>query len=106
MEIKNKLLGMIGLARKAGEITVGSDLVCLDMKSGKAKLIILANDASDNTKKKIISKSNFYKVRCLQPDLSGDEISKAVGKGNTVAAIAVRDKSFSSAIENMTVSKL
>ena len=45
----NKLLNMLGLAKRAGKISTGSFICEKMIKSGDARLVILANDASDNT---------------------------------------------------------
>ena len=48
-----KLLSLIGLARKAGKLTVGTEAVCDSIRGGKVKLVIASAEASDNTKKRI-----------------------------------------------------
>lgn len=45
-----KLLSLIGLARKAGKLTVGTEAVCDAIRGGKVKLVIASAEASDNTK--------------------------------------------------------
>ena len=48
-----RLLNMIGLARRAGKVSTGA-FVCEKMiKSRRARLVILACDASENTKKAV-----------------------------------------------------
>ena len=49
--IKDKVLSLLGLAKKAGRLKSGEYCVENEVKSGKAKLVIVAMDASDNTKK-------------------------------------------------------
>ena len=49
----NKVLSLIGLATKAGKTASGEFLTEREVKSGKAALVIVAGDASENTKKKI-----------------------------------------------------
>ena len=48
-----KIFGMLGLARRAGKLIYGSDAAVNAVRSGKAKAVILAADASDRTKKLI-----------------------------------------------------
>ena len=48
----NKVLSLIGLATKAGKTASGEFLTEREVKSGKAALVIVAGDASENTKKK------------------------------------------------------
>ncbi len=49
----NKTLNMIGLCQKAGQIQSGEFSVETAIKAGHAHLVIIAENASDNTKKKI-----------------------------------------------------
>ena len=50
-------LNNLGLCNRAGTLISGTDMVCDYMESGKVFYIFLANDASDNTKKKILNKA-------------------------------------------------
>ena len=49
----DSILRMIGLARRAGKIAFGANLVVSAIRSlRKPSLVLMASDASDNTKKK------------------------------------------------------
>lgn len=88
----NKIYSMLGLCMKAGKIVAGMD-VCLDnIKNQKAFLIILAEDASDNTKGKIQSVASEYNVECACYG-NIEKLSNAVGKFNK-AVFAVLDDGF------------
>jgi ribosomal protein L7Ae-like RNA K-turn-binding protein len=50
----NKIYLLIGLSTKAGRLTGGEDAVEKSIKSLKAQLVIVAEDASDNTRKKFM----------------------------------------------------
>ena len=53
---------MLGLCMRAGKLAYGTDM-CLDkIKYNKAKLVIVAEDASDNTKEKFESICKEKKV--------------------------------------------
>ena len=58
----NKVLSLIGLATKAGKTASGEFLTEREVKSGKAALVIVAGDASENTKKKFRNMCDYYKV--------------------------------------------
>lgn len=58
----DKILNLIGLAMKAGQVVSGEFSVEKCIKSGKAKMVIMAEDASDNTMKKFKDKCNYYNV--------------------------------------------
>jgi len=92
----NKALGMLGLAQKAGRLVFGEDGIRKAIKSGKAALVIIAEDASDNTKKRFTDSCAFYKSELILWGTK-DELGKATGK-NERAAVAVCDENFARAI--------
>ena len=61
---QNKTLSMLSIAAKAGKVASGGFLVEKSLQEYKAKVVLIAEDASDNTKKKFIQKCDFYKVPC------------------------------------------
>ena len=46
---QDRILSMIGLATRAGAVTSGEFSVDKAIKAGKARLVIIADDASDRT---------------------------------------------------------
>lgn len=50
MTQNSKVLSMLGLAAKAGKVASGEFSTEKEVKSGNACLVIVAEDASDNTK--------------------------------------------------------
>lgn len=96
MEIneKKRLSGMLGFATRAGKITVGTDLVCRAMPSGKVKLVVISGEASDSTKKKLTVKSEFYGIKFLVADIGTEELGRTVGKSSATAAVAVTEEMF------------
>ena len=59
----NRVLSLIGLATKAGKTVSGEFSTEKSVKTGKGLLVIVAEDASENTKKKF---RNIYKtIRAL-----------------------------------------
>ena len=59
---KDKVLSLIGLATKAGQTASGEFMTEREVKTGRAALVIVAGDSSDNTKKKFRDMCEFYKV--------------------------------------------
>ncbi len=103
---KKKFLGMLGLAAKARRLTVGTSLVCTAISKKIPVIVLISSEASENTRKKIKNKCSFYEIRCIETDISGDDISYAIGKTNSVSAVAVNDANFASAIEKLITAKL
>ncbi len=95
----NKIYSMIGLCMKAGRLAYGSDMCEEKIKSGMAKLLIVAEDASDNTKNKF---ENLCNSNCIDFVFFGiiEEISHSIGKNNK-AIIAVLDEGFAIKIKEM-----
>ena len=58
----NRVLSLIGLATKAGKTVSGEFSTEKSVKTGKGLLVIVAEDASENTKKKFRNICSFYEV--------------------------------------------
>ena len=69
------------------------DEVLEAVRKGKAKLVLLASDASDNTKKQLQDKASFYKVPVETLPYGMLELGHAIGKDHTVA-IAILEEGF------------
>lgn len=96
---KKKVLSLIGLATRAGKIQSGEFATEKAVKEGKANLVIVASDASDNTLKKFRNSCTYYKVPFYI--YSGkEELGHGMGKENR-ASLAVCDKGFGDAIEKL-----
>ncbi|MDD4601865.1 putative ribosomal protein YlxQ [bioreactor metagenome] len=91
-----KFLSMLGLAMKARKVVSGEVAVETAVKAGKAKLVIIAEDASENTKKNYRDMAHYYKVPVYEGVPKAD-LGLAIGKASR-AAIAVLDDGFSKLI--------
>ncbi len=92
----NDIYSLLGLVSRARKLTSGETLIH-DIRSRKVHFVIIANDASDNTKKKIIDKCLFYKIDYVIYG-SIDDLSISVGKYNRVA-VGILDKGFAASIK-------
>ncbi|MCA0988081.1 YlxQ family RNA-binding protein [Guptibacillus algicola] len=83
---------LLGLAQRAGKLVSGEELVVKEIRRKHARLVLLADDASDNTKKKITDKATTYGIPvCI---VAGRyELGHAIGKAQRVT-IAVTDEGF------------
>ena len=91
-------LGVIGLAYRARGIATGTNQVLEAIRARKAKLVIIASDVSENTRKNLTDKASFYSARTEIADITAEELGRAVGRSNT-AAIAFTDVNFVKAYE-------
>ncbi len=78
--IDQKIIGLIGMARKSGQITAGTNAVIEKMrKSNSLALIILAEDISASIGSKIealIQKNKIYGVRLYTKQAMGQLLGK------------------------------
>lgn len=88
----NQWMSLLGLANRARKITSGEELTVKEIRSGKAKLVILSADASANTMKKVTDKCHSYHVpyKVVENRFS---LGKAIGKEARVV-VAVMDDGF------------
>lgn len=95
----NKLHSMLGLGKKAGYIVLGETGCVQSIKKEKSKLIILSQDASENTKDKIISLCEKHKIP-YEIISEKQELGYAVGK-NLSSILSVTDTKFAEVIANI-----
>lgn len=94
--MNKKVLSLVGLATKAGKVVSGEFATEKSVKSGKALLVLVADDASENTKKKFRNMCEFYEVPIyFLADKEG--IGKSMGK-EIRASLAIEDENFATAI--------
>ena len=91
-----KVLSLFGLAARAGRIASGEFQTETAVKSGEACLVVVAEDASENTKKLFRDKCSFYKVPVLQLGTK-EELGHAIGKEYR-ASLAILDTGFAEAV--------
>lgn len=85
MNNKQKQLNLLGLSLRAGMLESGSQSVMVAIRNQSAKLVVIADDASTNTKKQFLDKCEYYQIPAYIL-FSSVEISAAIGKERTVCA--------------------
>ncbi len=97
--MSQQLLQLLGLAARARKVISGEELVVKEVRSGKAKLVLLASDASANTRKKLTDKCSYYNVEL---HVFGDryDLGHATGKEARVA-IAILDNGFAKKMSSL-----
>lgn len=94
--VNNRILGLLGLATRAGKIVFGSEAVIETIHKNKAKLVILATNTSNKTKENIKYICEKKQVPIIEFETI-ENISSAIGKENK-AVICVKDKNFADEI--------
>ncbi len=104
--INSKLLSLFGFAMRAGKLETGADRICDEIRrhgmpcdDGSIKgysthgIVIIASDASDNTKKRITNACKYYRVEFYNSSLKQSDIAERIGKASA-AACATFDRGF------------
>ncbi|MCD5413607.1 MAG: ribosomal L7Ae/L30e/S12e/Gadd45 family protein [Clostridiales bacterium] len=90
--MKDKIFSLLGFAMKSGNVVTGESTCLIHVKKNSVYLVIVAKDASANTKKLFKNKTMFrnipYRVYGTKSTL-GDNIGKS-----DRATIAIKDIGF------------
>lgn len=85
----DKTLSTLGLAYRAKKLVLGEEVL---NQIGDIKLIIIANDISENSRERFLKKCNFYNIEYIDR-FTSSEISNALGKNN-VKVVGITDEGF------------
>lgn len=91
----SKILGMLGLATRARKIVTG-ETIFVALKKQQAKLVLISNEASENTKKKLMDKCQYYNIAFEFFD--ENSLNLAIGEFNK-KAVAITDEGMSKKIK-------
>ncbi len=92
----DRILSLLGLAVRSRNLVSGEFSTEKAVKAGKAELVIVSGDASDNTKKLFTDKCRFYHIP-FYLYASKEELGKAIGK-DVRSSVAVMDKGLAETI--------
>jgi predicted RNA-binding protein YlxR (DUF448 family) len=91
--MRERILGYLGLANRAGKIVSGSSMVCDAMRSkAKPGLVLVAADISESIGEKIVSLAAVHGIGCERV-LTKEEFGAILGKAPR-SAVAVRQGGF------------
>lgn len=94
---QNKTLSLIGLATKAGRVVSGEFSTEKAVKTGQAAVVVVSEEASDNTKKKFQNMCTYYKVPIYFYGTK-NELGSSMGK-EFRASLAITDGGLGKALE-------
>lgn len=95
-QVKSKVYSMLGLATRSRNLVSGEFSTEKAIKEGKACVVIVAEDASNNTKKQFHNSCDFYHVPCFDFGTK-EELGHAMGKEER-ASLAVTNEGFAKSI--------
>lgn len=93
---EDKIKGLLGIAKKSGNLVSGELAVKQAVQQQEAYLVVVAKDASDNTKKLFNDKCTFYEIPIITA-FDKDSLGRAIGCDQRSSA-AVTDKGIAEAI--------
>ncbi len=94
--MNNRVLSMLGLAQRARKLVSGEFTVDKAIKEKTARLVVIAEDASANTRKGFTDSCKYYHVPCMVYG-SKEELGHCIGKEQR-AVIAILDDGMADSV--------
>lgn len=93
-----RILSLLGLARRAGKISIGHDAAIGAIVKNKAKLCVMSRDSSERLKKEFSHACEFQNKNIALIILSEDMLSFSKAVGCKCAVLTVDDEGFANKI--------
>ncbi|MBW7572868.1 L7Ae/L30e/S12e/Gadd45 family ribosomal protein [Caproiciproducens faecalis] len=90
--MNEKILHLLGIARRAGRLSLGNDAAIESLRKGSTRLVLLAADLSPRTAGGVRQAAEEEGTAVASCGATMDEISMALGKRTGV--VAVNDAGF------------
>ncbi len=97
--MRDKLIASITFCKRLGKLVLGFDLVKNAMQLGEARIVLLASDLSEKTKKEANYLCQMFQTPLYQTELTLDEFWYLVNK--RAGILAVTDEGFAQKIEGL-----
>ena len=98
-DMPDKVLSLLGMARRAGKLALHEEANLSAIRSGRAKLLILAEDAGVSTEKKYLDKSAYYRVPLVR-GISRRKLGEALGTADKTA-VTLLDEGFAHRVQEL-----
>ncbi len=95
--MKDNVLSMLGIVAKSGKIASGEFATEKSIKSDMSYLVIVADDASENTKKQFKNMTEFYQVK-LYFYGTKESLGRSIGKEYR-SSLSINDENLANAVE-------
>ena len=97
--ISDKFYSMLGLCQRAGKLVSGGMLCENSIRSGKAQMVIVSNEASEGTLEKFTNLCRYYNTELV---IAGqkEQLGHAIGKFSRTVLV-VLDKVFKEMLTNL-----
>lgn len=96
--MNEKIFSLLGMARRAGRLSLGHDAVIESIVRNRARLCIVSEDGSDRLKKELAHACSYEDkdIPFFELDCSTERLSKAVGQ--KMSTLTVDDEGFAAAL--------
>lgn len=98
--ISRPLASLLSLCQRAGKLQSGETAVENAVKAKRAVLVIIAENAADNTKKKFLNKAEFYNINVVVYG-SKEDLGACIGKPERSVLCVSDDENFASGIAKL-----
>lgn len=88
--MKDKLLGTLGICRRAGKLVMGHDAVADAARDGALALILLSRDLSARSGRDMTFIASKHSIECLTAPIHMEEIMRRIGKRSGILGVADR----------------
>jgi ribosomal protein L7Ae-like RNA K-turn-binding protein len=88
----NNCYSFLGLIQKSGNLVSGSDAVEMEIKKKTCKLLIISNDASENTKERFIKLAKLHNIKYVNFG-NKEELGISIGKPDR-SILSIQDTNF------------
>lgn len=95
----NAVMGLVTMARRAGKLKMGMDMMKDACENGEAKAVVTATDISEKSLKEVKFVCKKHGVKIYSADMSMQDIGYDLGK--RVGIMAVCDKGFAKKLSTL-----
>ena len=85
--MNEKVLSLLGLARRAGKLTMGFDPVVDSVKTGQSRLVLITSDISPKTEKELRFSLRNSEIQLLGIPFDVASTGKALGKAAKIISV-------------------
>ena len=96
----DRVLGLIGIMRRASALVIGEDRVSEAIQQGRVKILMIPSDTGDRVREYAVRAAGNRRVQIIELPYQTDVLSNAVGLSNCRIA-AVTDLGFAKAMTDM-----
>ena len=97
MDSRDNILSLLGLALRGGRLVMGEEPVEGVARARDARVLLLASDAADNTRRRIEHFADEGQCMWLRVPFTKEELGRALGR-TSVAVAAITDIGLAAAV--------